>query len=309
MADKDRVKRDFPGQKGNQGQKTIPYPRPAGIDRDHGRGCVVLTQNPGWGVVAVVGGAAVHGHRLCGRDAFDGSGHFGTKTAIFGRDDAPGGVWCRPQLSILRDTRSDLPKFHSPRVSPRIWAGGPLPVTTLLVLFSFFLALAFWAQLWLKRVEVVSLTMTIRKALAGASVLTWSAATVWLYVQMLSFPVPPEPRHSDENAYPAVLRRSQGIAALSPRQADAASIEIAELVKKPCFVVVPWNAGLRERRNYEANMIAGQHDLRLVGRNLAAQAGTIGLSSATGQRTKGPTSFASERCSVTMACSSTAWWA
>ncbi|MGI8981835.1 MAG: hypothetical protein ACR2FY_21605 [Pirellulaceae bacterium] len=158
--------------------------------------------------------------------------------------------------------------------------GGPLPVTTLLVYFSFFLALAFWAQRWLRRVQVVSLATKIRKALAGAVVLTWSATTVWLYVQMFSFPVPPEPSRSGENSFPDVLSRCQGIAALSPRQADAASLEVAELVKKPCFVVVPWTAGLRERRNYEANLIAGLHDLRLVGRNLAAQASTSGLSSA-----------------------------
>src|SRR4029079_4377832 len=85
--------------------------------------------------------------------------------------------------------------------------GGALPVTTLLVYFSFCLALAFWAMQWLKFQEKSSLATSIRKAVSGAIVLTWSAAAVWLYVQMLSFPVPPESSHSGENAYPDVLRR------------------------------------------------------------------------------------------------------
>jgi hypothetical protein len=165
--------------------------------------------------------------------------------------------------------------------------GGPLPVTTLLLLFSVCLALALWALHWLASREGFSLATSIRKAVSGAIVLTWSAAAVWLYVQMFSFPVPPESSQSGENAYPAVLGRCQGIAALSPRQADAASVEIAELVTKPCWVVVPWKAGLGERRNYEANLMVELQDLRLVGRNLAAQGGTIGLRSADRAADKG----------------------
>jgi|GEM_PF-3025148 len=153
-------------------------------------------------------------------------------------------------------------------------AQGP-PLGILLFFFSCFVVFGLWIHCGFKPKDNKSLLVKISLVLSGLMALAWGSAFVWLYIQMLPLSQPSTPPARADNSYAAVVRQIQGFGNLTPEPADAKSREVAELLKKECFVVVPWNATFMERKNYFVMLKFEFEDLRYLGTQFDGQAAAL----------------------------------
>ncbi|MCE9527123.1 MAG: hypothetical protein K8R36_13840 [Planctomycetales bacterium] len=142
----------------------------------------------------------------------------------------------------------------------------------LLLTFLIFLAMFYVAARATLPHEEIPLRRRLWQSFGIAVCVVWFLPTTWLYWQLMSYPQPPSQIRDRPNVLPRLLERGQSLGSLTGAQARTVSAEVIELSKQPGFVAVPWEADLRERKNYDNDLLLDEVlTARSISRGLEAQ--------------------------------------
>ncbi len=147
-----------------------------------------------------------------------------------------------------------------------------LQLLILFLLFGLFLAVFFGAARAIQPKEGKPARRRLWQVLGAAPCVAWLLPTTWLYLQLLSFPLPLEKVGDRPNSLPLILERGQPLESFAGAQARTLAAELIKLSKEPGFARIPWDADYVGRRNYENYWSVEGQTARSISRGLDAQA-------------------------------------